>query len=99
MRMKKLWNKAALTLAGGLLLGTTAAMASGMNCGSGKCGEEMKMQVKKADCGCKKGEKLPCGCEKGKCTCDKKKGAKCGDGMKEKAKGAMKCASGKCGGM
>jgi uncharacterized low-complexity protein len=93
----------------GMLLGTvisTSAMADmkeGAKCGAGKCGGEMKKEMKSSKCGAGK-----CGGEMQK-EMKQKKSSKCGSGkcgsemnkdmnneMKKESKSA-KCGSGKCG--
>lgn len=85
----------------GLVLATTSLFAAGGSCGAGKCGSEMKKEMK---CACDaKDKKEKCTCEnKEKCTCDMKKemkgscgAGKCGSEMKKDTKGS--CGAGKCG--
>ncbi len=96
---KELRRKVMIVMAGAMIFGGTGLLA-GMNCGSGKCGSGMKMEMKDDA----KMKEMPCGCKKGECACcDKKEGMKHGgdEGMKSEMKSEMKgkCAPGKCGGM
>ena len=80
----------------GLLLATTTAFAGG-SCGAGKCGAEMKKEMK-CSCDMKDKKDHKCTCEsKEKCTCDMKKdvkgscgAGKCGAEMKNDANNEMK---------
>ena len=67
----------------GALLASTSAFANGGSCGAGKCGAEMKKEMKGS-------------CGTGKCGAEMKKEMK--DEMKD-AKEAVKgsCGAGKCG--
>lgn len=79
----------------GVLLTATTAFAGG-SCGAGKCGSEMKKEMK-CSCDMKDKKDHKCTCEsKEKCTCDMKKEMKdsC-DMMKKESKGS--CGAGKCG--
>ncbi len=80
----------------GLVLATTSLFAASGSCGAGKCGSEMKKEMK---CSCDmKDKNTKCTCEsKEKCTCDMKKemkgscgAGKCGAEMKNEMKNEMK---------
>ena len=71
----------------GALIATTSAFANGGSCGAGKCGAEMKKEMK-GSCGAGK-----CGAEMKKEMKDEMKDTK--KEMKEEIKGS--CGTGKCG--
>ena len=81
----------------GFLLASTLAFAAQGSCGAGKCGAEMKKEMKCA-CNMKDKKDNKCTCEnKEKCTCDMKKemkgscgAGKCGAEMKKEMKDEMK---------
>ena len=71
----------------GALIATTSAFAGNGSCGAGKCGSEMKKEMK-GSCGAGK-----CGSEMKKEMKDEMKDTK--EGMKDTTKGS--CGAGKCG--